>query len=104
MAVINVRQLSRNTSRVIGDVTKTRRPALIMRSGKPVAALVAVDAPDWEDWVLANAPEFVDGTRRADEDMKRGRTISLDEYFAAQRSDRRAGRKAVKRVARRSPR
>src|SRR5712691_8184391 len=85
MAVVNVRELSRNTSRVIGNVTKSRRPTLITRAGKPVAAILAVEAEDWEDWVLANTPEFVASIREGNEDVRRGRTITLDEYVAARR-------------------
>ena len=83
LAIVNVRELSRNTSKVIGAVTRTKQPTLVMRGGRPVAALYPVEAEDWEDWVLANAPEFVASMREADEDLRAGRTITLDEYFAA---------------------
>lgn len=104
MAVVNIRQLSRNTSRVVGDVARTRKPALIMRSGKPVAALLAVDGTDWEDWILANAPEFIANLRQADEDIRLGRTITMDDYFAAQKPRRRVARRVATRTTRRSTR
>ncbi len=82
MGMVNVRELSRNTSKVIEDVAKTRRPTLVTRDGRPVAALYPVDSGAWEDWVLENAPEFVASMREAEEDMKSGRAITLDQYFA----------------------
>lgn len=100
MAMVNVRELSRNTSKVVGAVARTKRPTLIVRGGKPIAALYAVEAEDWEDWVLANAPEFIAGMRAADEDMRHGRTITLDEYFAARKSGKRTAGSARKRTAR----
>ncbi len=103
MAMVNVRELSRNTSKVIGAVARTKQPTLVTRGGKPVAALYPVEAEDWEDWVLANAPEFVASIREAEEDLRAGRTITLDEYFARRKRGRRSvpkASKARKRVAR----
>jgi prevent-host-death family protein len=81
--MVNVRELSRNTSKVIEDVAKTKRPTLVTRDGRPVAALYPVEPGAWEDWVLENAPEFVTSMREAEEDMKAGRAITLDQYFAS---------------------
>ena len=75
---MNVRELARNTSKVIDDVSKRHRPTLVTRGGRPVAAVVPINADALEDWILANSPEFVDGMRLADEEMKRGETVSLD--------------------------
>jgi len=82
MAAVNVRELARNTSKVIDDVERLKRPAIITRSGRPVAAVVPIDFEALEDWILANAPEFVEGMRQADEEFRRGETISMDELFA----------------------
>ena len=79
MATVNVRELARNTSKVIDDVSKRHRATLVTRGGRPVAAVVPIDADALEDWILANAPAFVDGMRLADEEMKRGETAWLDE-------------------------
>lgn len=79
MATVNIRELARNTSKVIDDVSKRHRPTLVTRAGRPVAAVVPIDAEALEDWILANAPEFVEGMRLADEEMKRGETVWLDE-------------------------
>ena len=78
MATVNVRELARNTSKVIDELTQSKEPTLVTRDGRPVAALVPINASALEDWILANAPEFVEGMRLADEEMKRGETAWLD--------------------------
>lgn len=101
MAAVNVRELARNTSKVIDDVERLKRPAIITRSGRPVAAVVPIDSDALEDWILANAPEFVEGMRQADEEFRRGETVSMDELFA--RMERRSAvNKPVTRRPRRS--
>ena len=91
MPVVNIRQLARSTSQVIGTVARTKRPVLVTRGGRPIAVVSALDAEDLEDWILANAPEFVQSMREADSDIAAGRTISLDD-FLAQRTRRSRGR------------
>ena len=49
MATVNVRELARNTSKVIDDVSKKHRPTLITRAGRPVAAVVPIDAEALEN-------------------------------------------------------
>src|SRR6266545_4747949 len=95
MAAVNVRELARNTSKVIDDVERLKRPAIITRSGRPVAAVVPIDSEALEDWILANAPEFVEGMRKADEELRRGETISMEECFAARKRRDAKRRKAT---------
>jgi prevent-host-death family protein len=86
MAVVNMRELSRRTSRVVDEVRSRKRPTLVTRGGRPVAALVPVDPTALEDWVLATAPEFVAGMRAADRELRGGRTASLDTVLGRPRS------------------
>lgn len=74
MGTVNIRELSRKTGEVVEEVVNTGRPALVTRHGRVVAALVAVDAEALEDFVLANAPEFVASMAEADEDLRAGRS------------------------------
>ena len=73
-----------------------KRPAIITRGGTPVAAVVPIDADALDDWILANAPAFVEGIRRADEDLRRGLTVGMDKAMlgAAAKAGRSAKRKA----------
>lgn len=96
MAVVNVRELARRTSQVIGAVQTTKRPTLVTRAGRPVAAVIPVDPDLLEDWVLANAPEFVEAMAQGDRELREGRTVSFDAYLATRRR-RRAGGRAKRR-------
>lgn len=85
MPVVNVRKLARQTSRVISSVQTTKRPTLVTRAGRPVAAVVPVDPDLLEDWILANAPEFTQAMAEGDRELRQGKTLSLDTYLASQR-------------------
>ena len=65
MTKVNVRELARNTSKVIDHVTRLKRAALVTRGGLPVAAIIPIDADALDDWILANAPDTVEGVRIA---------------------------------------
>ncbi len=85
MPVVNVRKLARQTSRVISSVQTTRRPTLVTRAGRPVAAVVPVDPDLLEDWILANAPEFTQAMAEGDRELRKGKTLSFDIYLASQK-------------------
>lgn len=76
MSTIGVRDLARNASAIINELEKTKEPALITRHGRPVAYILPVDSDQFEDFALANAPEFVEGMAAADRELARGETTS----------------------------
>jgi prevent-host-death family protein len=80
--MIGIRELSRQLSRSIEAVEETGRPLLITRHGKPVAAIVRIDAAELEEFILSNAPEFVDAMREADRDLAAGKTLSHEDLMA----------------------
>jgi prevent-host-death family protein len=82
MPVVGIRQLARNASAIIRDVSKTRMPTIVTDRGKPVGVIYPFDAEDLEDYVLANAPEYVARRAQADRDIAEGRTFSLEEALA----------------------
>ncbi len=94
MPIVNIRQLARSTSRVIQDVARTGRPAVVTRGGRPVAVVSALDPDALEDWAIENTPEVVRAMRSADADLAAGRTVSLETFLALRRraDRRRAGR------------
>lgn len=47
-----------------------------------MAAIVPIDDTALEDWVLANAPEFVDDRDAALREQAAGETVPLDEFLA----------------------
>jgi len=63
MSKVNVRELARNTSKVIDGIARTHQPALVTRDGLPVAAIVPIDADALDAWILMNSPKSVEGVR-----------------------------------------
>jgi prevent-host-death family protein len=86
VGTIGIRDLSRNTSRVIDQVSATGSPMIVTKHGRPVAAVVAVDPEALEDFVLATAPEYVAARRTADADLAAGRTRPAADVFDQIRS------------------
>lgn len=83
MASISMRELANNTKTVVEEVARSGRPAVVTQRGKPLVAVVPIDQDALEDWVLANAPEFVDSMRQADNEVTRGQLgTPLDEVLA----------------------
>lgn len=89
MAVVNMRELSRRTGGVVDEMRSRKRPTLVTRGGRPVAALVPIDLTALEDWILATAPTFVAGMRAADRELRASKTISLGTVLGSLRSDTR---------------
>ena len=82
MAVVNMRELARSTSRVVDSVHRSRKATLVTRGGRPVVAMVPIDEGALEDWILAHSPAVVASLRTADADLRAGRAMSLDEFLA----------------------
>ncbi|MFH1330040.1 MAG: type II toxin-antitoxin system Phd/YefM family antitoxin [Actinomycetota bacterium] len=81
MGTIGIRDLARNASQVIDQVSTTGRPMIVTKHGRPVAAVVAVDPDALEDFVLATAPEYAAARRSADADLAAGRTRPAPAVF-----------------------
>ncbi len=81
MNIIGIRELSRSTGRIVGEVGRTGEPTVVTNNGRPVAMVTPVNEEAFEDWVLANAPEFVASMKEAKDDLRAGRTTSLDEVI-----------------------
>jgi prevent-host-death family protein len=99
MPVVGIRQLARNASAIIRDVSKTRMPTIVTDRGKPVGVIYPFDEEDLEDYVLANAPEYVARREQADRDIAEGRTFSLEEALARLEAEDRATSSSSKKVS-----
>jgi len=82
MQTYGIRELQRHSSEIVDELERSRRPALVTRHGKPVAVLSPIDEDALEDFILANAPEYVASMAEAEEDARTGRTRSLDDVVA----------------------
>lgn len=102
-ASVSVRELSRNTSRVLAAISASDAPALVTSHGRIVAAIVPVDAGDLADYVLARASQFVDDLRLAEEDIAAGRTRDAREVLAELQVSPRVSAKRVARRRKRAP-
>lgn len=82
MATFSIRELARNASRVVEDVSRTKRPALVTKHGTPVAAVVPLGAEEVEDLVLARAPAILEDLAAGEADIAAGATVSLHDALA----------------------
>ena len=76
MAEIGIKDLKSHASRVIDEVA-SGASYVVTKRGRAAAVIVPIE--DAEDFVLANAEEYVEMRRRAREAYRRGRTVSLSE-------------------------
>src|ERR1700730_17750502 len=66
---IPIRDMAHGTSKVVEAVRKSGRPAILTNNGVPVAAVLALDdraVATLTDYVLMNAPEFVNAMEQMD--------------------------------------
>jgi antitoxin (DNA-binding transcriptional repressor) of toxin-antitoxin stability system len=82
VAAVTASDLARQTAEMLDELERTRRPILVFRNGRAVAALVAIDRDKLGDFTLANAPAFVASLDQADEDARNGRLRRTTEVFA----------------------
>jgi len=82
MSTISIRDLQRNTSRVVADVADSKQAALVTRHGEPVAALVPIDAQDLEDYLLSKVLSSAEDMAAADQALAAGQTRSAADVFA----------------------
>jgi antitoxin YefM len=87
MSTIGVRELARHASSIINDIEQKKEPALITRRGRPVAYVLPVDSEEFEDFILAHAPRFVEGMAAADAELAAGETVSLADVREALEAD-----------------
>jgi prevent-host-death family protein len=77
-----IREFARNVSRYVERVETTGRPLVLTRHGKPVAALIAVEAGDLEDFILAHAPDLAASLRDANRELAAGESQALEQTLA----------------------
>jgi PHD/YefM family antitoxin component YafN of YafNO toxin-antitoxin module len=87
MSTIGVRELARHASSIINDIEQNKEPALITRRGRPVVYMLPVDSAEFEDFVLAHAPQFIEGMAAAGSELAAGETVSLAEARAELEAD-----------------
>lgn len=76
MAEIGIKELKNTASRVTEDVENGER-YVVTKRGRPAAVLMSID--EAEDYVLANAEEFVRMRMEGRRAHARGESVPLDE-------------------------
>jgi prevent-host-death family protein len=91
-----IREFARNVSRYVERVETTGRPLVLTRHGKPVAALVAIEAGNLEDFILAHAPDLGASLRDANRGLAAGESQPLEQTLAElEAEDTKSRRKAA---------
>ncbi|HYM45731.1 MAG TPA: type II toxin-antitoxin system Phd/YefM family antitoxin [Solirubrobacteraceae bacterium] len=91
MSTIGVRELARHASAIINDIEQNKEPTLVTRRGRPVAYMLPIDSEEFEDFVLAHAPQFVEGMAASDAELAAGETVSLEDVRGELEADESAG-------------
>lgn len=65
----------------LSDYARTahREPVVVMRRGKPVAALMPLDKDEWEELIVSTHPAFAALIERSRARYKEGQGIPLEE-------------------------
>jgi len=81
MKVANTVDLKNKTNKLLADVMKGN-PLIITYRGKPAASMLPLTEVDLEDFIIEHSPKIRRKIKKAEEDVKKGRVISLDEYLS----------------------
>jgi prevent-host-death family protein len=84
MRVANTVDLKNKTNQLLREVMKGN-PLIITYRGKPAASILPLSEDDLEDFIIENSPSIRKKILKAEEDLKAGRVISLDEYLSTQK-------------------
>ena len=84
MRVANTVELKNKTNELLREVMKGN-PLIITYRGKPAASILPLSEDDLEDFIIENSPSIRKKILKAEDDLKAGRVISLDEYLSTQK-------------------
>ncbi len=84
MRVANTVELKNKTNKLLKEVMKGN-PLIITYRGKPAASILPLSEDDLEDFVIENSPSIRKKIWKAEEDLKTGRVLSLDQYLSTQK-------------------
>jgi prevent-host-death family protein len=80
MKVANTVDLKNKTNKLLAEVMKGN-PLIITYRGKPAASILPLTEDDLEDFIIEHSPTIRRKIKKAEEDVKKGRIVSLDEYL-----------------------
>lgn len=77
MKTLEIAEATRTLSEYASEARKN--PLVVMRRGKPVAALVPLNQDEWEDFVVSTHPKFIDVIERSRASYKAHGGIPLED-------------------------
>lgn len=80
MKVANTVDLKNKTNQLLREVMKGN-PLIITYRGKPAASMLPLNESDLEDFIIENSPSIRRKISKAEEDVKAGRVVSLNDYL-----------------------
>ena len=83
MQTATIRELRLAAGKVLARSKKG--PVVVLKRGKPVAAIQSLREEELEDFLLMNHPKFVKAIDEGERDITHGRTISLKNFVAGKR-------------------
>jgi PHD/YefM family antitoxin component YafN of YafNO toxin-antitoxin module len=82
MAAFSIREFARTASRVVEDVSRTKRRALVTQRGVLVAAVVPLDTERVENLVVPQHLGVLEDLAAGEADIAGGRTVSVRDALA----------------------
>jgi prevent-host-death family protein len=82
MKVANTVELKNKTNKLLREVMKGN-PLIITYRGKPAASMLPLTEDELEDFIIENSPVIQKKIKKAEEDIRTGKVVSLDEYLSS---------------------
>ena len=84
MKMANTVELKNKTNELLRRVV-SGEPVIITLKGKPAAAITPLTEDGLEDFIIENSSTIRKKIAKAEEDLKKGRVLSLDDYLSGRR-------------------
>ncbi len=84
MKMANTVELKNSTNEILRKVA-AGEPVIITVKGKPAAALTPLTEDGLEDFIIENSSAMRKKIAKAEQDIKMGRVVSLDDYLCARK-------------------
>lgn len=84
MKMANTVELKNKTNELLRRVV-AGEPVIITLKGKPAAALTPLTEDGLEDFIIENSATIRKKLAKAEDDIKAGRVISLDDYLTGRK-------------------
>ncbi len=84
MKMANTVELKNKTNEILRRVA-SGEPVIITLKGKPAAAITPLTEDGLEDFIMENSSAIRKKIARAEEDLKAGKVVSLDNYLSGRK-------------------